>query len=113
MADSFFNNKRDVVISAESRAPRVPTIYQWKDFVVDGGLIDYGPNIVEAYERAGELAARCCVQRHSDGCPKRACDIPIEQEANFELWINVTVATGLGYGVPANLPVEWRCCYPS
>ena len=56
-ADAFFNNiRKDIIKEAEIR--RIPTIYQWRSFVEDGGLISYGPSIEQAYEKAGEYVAR-------------------------------------------------------
>ena len=42
-ADSFFNNRRQQVVSnAVSLA--IPAIYQWREFVSSGGLMSYGPS---------------------------------------------------------------------
>ena len=59
-ANSFFNNRRDKIIAAAAPPPPpgVPTIYQWKVFVTDGGLISYGPRIEDAYRTAGELVGK-------------------------------------------------------
>ena len=53
MADSLFNDLRDDVVRY-ANASGLPTIYQWKEFVDVGGLISFGPDIVEAYGKAGE-----------------------------------------------------------
>ena len=54
-ADAFFNNnKSEVIRSAANRL--LPTIYQWRSFVdaPAGGLISFGPSIINAYQRAGD-----------------------------------------------------------
>jgi putative tryptophan/tyrosine transport system substrate-binding protein len=56
-ADSFFNNHRNEVV-AYANAKRLPTIYQWKEFVDAGGLISHAPSILEAYKKAGEYVMR-------------------------------------------------------
>jgi putative ABC transport system substrate-binding protein len=57
-ADSFFNNNRATVIEEAKIEGGVPTIYQWRSFAEDGGLISYGPSIQYAYEEAGRYVAR-------------------------------------------------------
>jgi putative ABC transport system substrate-binding protein len=90
-ADALFNNKRDVVVNAAAAAA-VPTIYQWRQFVGEGGLISYGPNITEAYQVAGRYAARCCLDEKPEDMP---CAVPTK----FELVIKEATATALGLGV--------------
>ena len=108
MADSLFNNRRDVVISAaRGNAPhirKVPAIYQWKQFVQEGGLMSYGPSIEEAYRTAGSLAAECCVSGVRGARP--AWRIPITIAQNPELWINTATANEVGFPgpVPNALP---------
>jgi putative ABC transport system substrate-binding protein len=54
-ADSLFNNHRpgaNGIISAAADND-LPTIYQWSEFVDEGGLISYGPNLSLAYFLAG------------------------------------------------------------
>ena len=54
MANSLFNNFRGDVVAKANANPATPTIYQWKQFVYEGGLVSLGPDIMDAYEKAGK-----------------------------------------------------------
>jgi hypothetical protein len=93
-ADALFNNKRNVVINAAA-AKKVPTIYQWRQFVdrpagEPCGLISFGPVIEEAYRVAGRYAARCCLG-DSPG------DIPCAVPTKFELVVKEATANALNF----------------
>jgi len=87
-ADAFFNNNRNLII-AQAKKHAVPTIYQWRAFVVDGGLMSYGPSIVEAYQKAGEYAAQICAGL---GVP---ANMPCTTPAGFELVVKTDTAHDL------------------
>ena len=87
-ADSMFtNNKQKLVKEIESI--QVPAIYQWKEFVREGGLLAFGPTIEEAYNTAGSMTARAL-----NGERK----IPIAQPSINLLEINHITATRLKLG---------------
>jgi ABC-type uncharacterized transport system substrate-binding protein len=100
-ADSFFNNNRAKVI-AEADEYEIPTIYQWREFAVEHGLMSYGPSIADAYEQAGEFAARILLKEKP---ADMECWVP--NETTFELIVNKTTAKnhlGLNEGdLPAKL----------
>ena len=54
MANSLFNNFRPEVVAKANAYPATPTIYQWKQFVDEGGLVSLGPDIMDAYDKAGK-----------------------------------------------------------
>ena len=69
-------------------ASRMPTIYPFRYFVVDGGLMSYGP-------RSSDLQRRVAyyVDRILKGT--KPADLPVEQPTKFELVINLKAAQAL------------------
>jgi putative ABC transport system substrate-binding protein len=95
-ADSFFNNNRDEVIASAANAD-VPTIYQWREFAKAGGLISYGPSILDAYEQAGKYAKRILDNNESPSTMK--CSTP----SGYELVVNKATAMRLHLTVPSTI----------
>jgi putative ABC transport system substrate-binding protein len=75
---------------------RLPTMYEVRNFVDDGGLVSYGPDLRESYRRAAAY-----VDRIFKGA--KPADLPIEQPDKFELVINMNVASALGLAIPQTL----------
>jgi putative ABC transport system substrate-binding protein len=75
---------------------RVPAIFPTPEFVVAGGLIAYGPNVVARFRRTAHF-----VDRILKGA--KASDLPIEQPTTFELIVNAKTATALGLSVPKSV----------
>jgi putative ABC transport system substrate-binding protein len=77
----------------------LPTLYGIREFVVVGGLMAYGVNIVDYVEGAASY-----VDRILKGT--RASDLPVEQPTKFELAINLKTAKRLGLTIPPSLLVR-------
>jgi putative tryptophan/tyrosine transport system substrate-binding protein len=75
---------------------RLPTIYDNRDYVVDGGLISYGPDIREIIRRSATYVDR--IMRGA-----RPKDLPVEQPSKFGLVINLKTAKALGLTIPVKL----------
>jgi putative ABC transport system substrate-binding protein len=86
---------RPAIVTLAAQA-RIPTIYQYSDFVLEGGLMSYGPNIPAIHRRSAHY-----VQRILAG--ERAADLPVEQPTAFELVINMNAASALGLAIPPTL----------
>ncbi len=92
-ADAFFAGER-LRITALAAQYKIPGIYQWRQFVRDGGLASYGPDFSEAYRQAGVLAGR--ILRGA-----KPGELPVLQPTKFELTLNLGVAKALGLAIPS------------
>jgi len=95
LPDPFTSAHRELIIKLAARR-RVPTVYPFNLFAKAGGLISYGPDIVNLFQRAPSY-----VDRILKG--KRAGDLPVEQPTKYELIINLKTAKTLGLEVPPTL----------
>jgi putative ABC transport system substrate-binding protein len=71
-------------------------VYSVPTFAKFGGLIAYGPDFLDNYERTAKL-----VDRILKGA--KPADLPIEQPTKYVLAVNVKTATALGLTVPPTL----------
>jgi putative ABC transport system substrate-binding protein len=92
---AFFTFHRKAIAELALRH-RLPTISGETGYALAGGLMDYGPDIVESWGRAAFF-----VDKILKGT--RAGDIPIEQPTKFDLVINLKTARSLGLTIPPSL----------
>jgi putative ABC transport system substrate-binding protein len=78
-------------------ALRLPSMYQWPEEAEEGGLLGYGPRLIDTYR---ELVTGHPVKLLRGVKP---ADIPIEQPTKFELVINLKTANALSLTVPETL----------
>jgi putative ABC transport system substrate-binding protein len=95
LPDAFTNTHRTLIFEFAMRH-RLPAVYTFGHYAVEGGLIAYGANIVDLYRRSASY-----VDRILKGEP--AGDLPIQAPAKFELMINLATAKALGITVPPSL----------
>ena len=93
--DAMFATER-VRLAALAAKTRLPAVYGQRNSVDDGGLMSYGPSIVDAYRNAASF-----VDRILKGA--KPGDLPIEQPTKFELVINLKTARALGLAIPQSL----------
>jgi len=86
---------RELIIRLAARH-RLPAVYSSRQFTADGGLVSYGPNILDQYERAADY-----VDRILKG--EKPGDLPVQAPTRFELVINQNTARALSLEVPTLL----------
>ena len=83
---------RELIIALAARH-KLPTVYFLRPFVTDGGLISYGPDVLEQYRGAAGY-----VDRILKG--EKPADLPVQAPTKYELAINLKTAKALGLTVP-------------
>jgi putative tryptophan/tyrosine transport system substrate-binding protein len=86
---------RDVIIKLAANY-RLPAVYPLRVFVIDGGLISYGPVTTDLYPRVAGY-----IDRILKG--EKPGDLPVQFPIGFELCINLRTARALGLDVPPAL----------
>jgi putative tryptophan/tyrosine transport system substrate-binding protein len=95
VGDPLVNTNR-IRINILAAGAGLPTIYLLREYVEAGGLLSYGPNILDLYRRAAGL-----VDKILRGA--KAADLPVEQPTKFDLIINLTTAKALRLKIPESL----------
>ena len=74
-------------------------MYDQKPFVYAGGLMSYGPNVVEQFRRAATY-----VDKILKGAAP--ADLPVEQPREFDFVINLKTAQALGLTIPEHVLLQ-------
>jgi putative ABC transport system substrate-binding protein len=93
--DPLFLSYRDRIIALAAR-DAIPTAYFQREAVIEGGLASYGPNVPDAFRRAGVYVGRI-LKGEEPG------DLPVQRSTKIELFINMKTAKALGVTVPETL----------
>jgi putative ABC transport system substrate-binding protein len=89
------NDRRKLIFALASRY-RLPAVYKFRYFAVDGGLLSYGPDILDMYRRSVTY-----VDRILKG--EKPSDLPVQAPIKYELVINLNAAKAIGLAIPSSL----------
>ena len=95
MPDIFMLAHRAPIISAAARN-NVPAVFWQPAFAREGGLLSYGPDLVDNYRRAASYVDRI-LRGEKPG------DLPVQFPTKFEMVVNRRAATALGLAVPPSI----------
>jgi len=92
LPDTFTFSNRALLIALAARH-RLPAIYATRGQAIDGGLLSYGPDIVDLYRRAAAY-----VDRILRG--EKPADLPVQNPNKYVLMVNLKTAKALGLTIP-------------
>jgi ABC-type uncharacterized transport system substrate-binding protein len=78
---------------------RLPTMFGLREYVESGGLMSYGPNVLDQFRHAADY-----VDKILRGA--KPGELPVEQATKFELVLNLTTAKALGLTIPPTFLVR-------
>ena len=87
-ADLFLHGHREGLVALAARHA-MPTVYPWREYVAAGGMMSYGPSLLEASRLIGVYTGK--ILRGAD-----PAELPVEQHTKVEFAINLVTAKTLG-----------------
>jgi putative ABC transport system substrate-binding protein len=91
----ILERNRNVIIPLTVKR-RIPTVFPWRIYVEEGGLMSYSANVLDMHRRAATY-----VDKILKGT--KPAELPVEQPTKFELVINLKTATQIGLTIPPNV----------
>jgi ABC-type uncharacterized transport system substrate-binding protein len=97
-ADPLLGTNR-IRINTLALGARLPTMHDFREYVEAGGLMSYGPNLVDVFRRSADFVDKILRGR-------KPGDIPVEQPTKFDLVINLATAKALRLAIPESFLVR-------
>jgi ABC-type uncharacterized transport system substrate-binding protein len=95
LPDALFWNQRRIIVD-RTTAERLPAIFPEREYADDGGLLAYGPRVIDNFRRAAVYVDRILYGASP-------AELPIQQPTKFDLVINLKTAKALGVEIPPML----------
>jgi len=93
--DPYFDTRREKLVSWAVQK-KIPTMFQFREYALEGGLMSYGMDLADAYRQIGRYVVRIL----NGGRPN---DLPVLQPTKFQFVINIRTAKALGLSIPSGL----------
>ncbi len=90
---ALLTNRRKQIIALAARHA-LPTIYPFREFTADGGLISYGNDVPDSFRQAGVYAGRILKG-------DKPADLPVILSTKFEFVLNLKTAKAMGIEIPS------------
>jgi putative ABC transport system substrate-binding protein len=91
-SDSLFTTQTERIIALAARHS-VPTMYQYRESPLLGGLLSYGPNLLDQYRQMGVYVGRILKG-------EKPADLPVQNPTKFTFIVNLKTAKALGLTIP-------------
>ena len=82
-----------IAINRFALTERLPTVHMLREYVVDGGLLAYGPHFPDFFSRAADFVDKILRGTKPE-------DLPVERATTFRMVVNLRTAKALGLAIP-------------
>jgi putative ABC transport system substrate-binding protein len=91
------SNRASIIILAARH--RLPAIYPYRYFAIEGGLMSYGPDQIDEWRGAATYVDRI-LRGEKPG------ELPVQAPTKYELVVNMKTAKAIGLSIPLGLPLR-------
>jgi putative tryptophan/tyrosine transport system substrate-binding protein len=88
------SNRRRLIFALAGRY-RLPAVFQFREYVAEGGLMSYSADVLDMYRRSASYVDRIFKGEKPD-------DLPVQAPTKYQLVVNVNAAKAIGLTIPAS-----------